>query len=807
MRRRKPEVRKMRAVLFCVPPHLVNQWAKELGKISELFHVIMYHGNIKVKTDMRNAIRRDHLLTNDEKLFKEPDESRITIVLSSWDTMAARHCLAAKDWMVENEGADPDKWQYDDISDDWPHNLAGCFEFAIADESHIAKNTSSSFNAMLRALRLPFLGMLTATPIYQNVGDLVGTVKLIEKPGVAELFKKGNPKISMLPGEDPWTHLREDPAENSHAEELKKARKEVQLCSPAVSWWINGLNPEDYQGHVTELADVKGSRIASIYERILMSRGYRSKLAIPGGGELTVAHALPTLLINTHRVTLSADWWEVYTEACYYPRKHITTSPGSTNDTVQASVGLIETGDSQVCLNAASRRLLDLFTLCPLLMFVEPLADPGWMYDYQNPKKPEGAPDNWVALPEDVSHPYHRLLKMIDSRARDRRLLYEILRLAYKGAAECKAQHDLHIKQHEAKLKEYNAAFSAWDAQQKEINDGTFLGKDKLPKPTAPGELKWNDGSWPRNPPHKAWRHAMHLVHKPPRMKEDEHGNPNDDFQLITMFMDPSPKLRDYIKAVTDIVLVQRKKVVVWTAGPIEQDIVTALTRCCGIVTESMSSDLDPGARAMLQMSFLKPVPPHSAQNIGDRLECPMVLVCNYYVNQTGMNLHENCGEVIMLEPATSDAIDTQSIGRVYRLNNPFPYVRVLRIVAAGTNDDVVIQKALDHSLPAIRAMMDTGKLGQGVTSLDGFYLSPDGTLYYKSANDAFPVVPHDWAAQGYKSVPNDMVISRLAQSKYGTSTGAEAVSESALKEYTATPKSKRVGRKTNNGPASSTAR
>ena len=79
-----------------------------------------------------------------------------------------------------------------------------------------------------------------------------------------------------------------------------------------------------------------------------------------------------------------------------------------------------------------------------------------------------------------------------------------------------------------------------------------------------------------------------------------------------------------------------------------------------------------------------------------------------YAVGSTGLSLQHNCRRVHMLEAPYNEGIMSQALGRVRRLNNPFPVVFVYEYFVQNTIDDQIVARNLRKAIPQAMAGMNS---------------------------------------------------------------------------------------------------
>ncbi len=170
--------------------------------------------------------------------------------------------------------------------------------------------------------------------------------------------------------------------------------------------------------------------------------------------------------------------------------------------------------------------------------------------------------------------------------------------------------------------------------------------------------------------------------------EKDDASGWNDRLQRIQRIRWGSPKMRllanwcgQYMSSKD-----KKEKVLIWVSTPAQQVLVVAALRELNINAAAYHAHAED--RLQLATEFRSP----------DRIR---ELVCSYQLNSCGMNLHGNCRNVILLEPAQSWAVETQAVGRARRIGQT-QNVRVERFYVKDSWNSRQAAQSRMKALPGI---------------------------------------------------------------------------------------------------------
>lgn len=132
-----------------------------------------------------------------------------------------------------------------------------------------------------------------------------------------------------------------------------------------------------------------------------------------------------------------------------------------------------------------------------------------------------------------------------------------------------------------------------------------------------------------------------------------------------------------------------RPRFLIITNWPLTCWLVDMVLRRIGLVSESITAAYSAEERAASVAEFNDP-----------NSEC-QALVTTYLCGGTGLNLHDCCHIVILMEPATNFNMETQAIGRVHRIGQQHPQ-RAYRIFQDHTVNRYIIGRNIRKMLPQL---------------------------------------------------------------------------------------------------------
>ncbi|EFE36072.1 uncharacterized protein ARB_05009 [Trichophyton benhamiae CBS 112371] len=230
------EVAAPRPTLIVVPPNLIHQWASAIKAISSDLVVKIYYGG-KHQTSADGTEYLTDILSKDSEVFSQTEEAARTTIITSLRTLTSRHGPSVLRKVIRNE-----IWEKDEstpyasvmeaVNDRmkgmksapawWRHNLKGLFKRVIVDEAHEIRKKKIFTAVTLRWLEAPSVLLLTATPIWNDLSDILGLLYQLE-PHKDPWSKESLEKLGVFATDawnttasseefDPWDIKSDEPA-------------------------------------------------------------------------------------------------------------------------------------------------------------------------------------------------------------------------------------------------------------------------------------------------------------------------------------------------------------------------------------------------------------------------------------------------------------------------------------------------------------------------------------------------------------------------------------------------------------------
>lgn len=345
---------KAKPTLIIVPPNLIEQWQTDIKGYYTPLDILIYHGDFRATQGRRNRIGSK--LTRDSGLFNGDERNASTVVLTSYQTFAGRHGpsglkshrVASLHWSKQR--AD-DNWATFDR--EWEGDLAGCFGDLVLDEAHLAKSAHGEFFLTALWLEAECTGLLSATPLWNDLRDWQGPCQLLEDPIVRRAYVYGDEGLQFTRGEDPF----ELPLDHA------AVRAGVHLTWPAFeAHVINYVAVDDADSSGNDEAKQErktrqGQRISRVWSEQLVRRTYASELPTVDGPRV-IGEDLPDCWRQVVDLLNYEDCQRLYEEVSAKWLQNLmkrVTRHGS-------DVG-------RLVMNARNLRNLVVLSFCPLLNY------------------------------------------------------------------------------------------------------------------------------------------------------------------------------------------------------------------------------------------------------------------------------------------------------------------------------------------------------------------------------------------------------------------------------------------------------
>jgi hypothetical protein len=254
-------------IVIVVPPSLIYQWYFEIYKATEYFDVKVYYGDARAHKDKSVLISE---LTKNDKHFDGNSERAKTIIITSYQTLNARHGRRAQAKWQKKSHRELTGRQLDPM---WPGNLENCFRVMVLDEAHMLRNLDTQTSQCLRWYRGNFNILLTATPTFNTINDFLGIAPFILNP------------------------LRECPDVPDGFHPLKPTADNLEVI-----FTISGLRRHVFQNK--DLPGIsKGQALLPIWKRCVIRRTLQSCIPFHSGNQ--IGDTIPVAISKTVKVQFS----------------------------------------------------------------------------------------------------------------------------------------------------------------------------------------------------------------------------------------------------------------------------------------------------------------------------------------------------------------------------------------------------------------------------------------------------------------------------------------------------------------------
>jgi hypothetical protein len=170
---------------------------------------------------------------------------------------------------------------------------------------------------------------------------------------------------------------------------------------------------------------------------------------------------------------------------------------------------------------------------------------------------------------------------------------------------------------------------------------------------------------------------------------------PDDVPRLLEIVCRGAPKLRHTLRIVAEVVVLKKRKLLIWASLPANQLLLYACMQALKIDAICYTSELDRDQREKAVGEFTKN--PNSA----------MVFIGGFFVGAAGLNLQGLCSIMIFFDSAPNKGIADQAVARLRRLNQQSTVMK-LELSVEGAFQDRIIQKNLRRAMTGILAEVDT---------------------------------------------------------------------------------------------------
>jgi hypothetical protein len=203
---------------------------------------------------------------------------------------------------------------------------------------------------------------------------------------------------------------------------------------------------------------------------------------------------------------------------------------------------------------------------------------------------------------------------------------------------------------------------------------------------------------------------------------------------LLTRVCTGSPKIRALLRIVAELVVVQKKKVLIWVALPAVQLLLLGIFRALGIDAIAYTADLNMKERNDATSAFNK------------EKDKAMILIGTFDVGSAGLNLQYLCHYAVFFDSAPNRGMASQASGRLWRMNQKETVVQ-FEMTMDQTFQSYIVTHTLQRSLPGVMAElslpMTLQKDASGETHLVvGDWYLIDGRLVSASDPEAEDLPP-----------------------------------------------------------------
>ncbi|KAK2865298.1 hypothetical protein FQN49_003714 [Arthroderma sp. PD_2] len=291
----KVEVEIPQPTLVVVPPNLISQWASTIKAMSADLIVKIYYGG--KQQDGANGVEYlGDLLSRGHSVFARTEETARTIIITSFRTLTSRHGpTALRRWIHDKifDGDNPTDWTSAMMAvgsgmksppDEWEPRLNGLFKRLIVDEAPEIRNKKTLTATTLRWLQAPAVLLLSATPIWNGLSDILGLLYQLEP--LEDPWSKSSLDELGVFHLVPWTLDYEMGDEYDSDSEVKEADALKGFMKRFDPWEIPSNHPasvlrytsESVKHHIIKLKDIgeAGWRMREVLKACMIKRSYGS---------------------------------------------------------------------------------------------------------------------------------------------------------------------------------------------------------------------------------------------------------------------------------------------------------------------------------------------------------------------------------------------------------------------------------------------------------------------------------------------------------------------------------------------------
>ena len=231
---------------------------------------------------------------------------------------------------------------------------------------------------------------------------------------------------------------------------------------------------------------------------------------------------------------------------------------------------------------------------------------------------------------------------------------------------------------------------------------------------------------WAKDP-HCLWKWLKKIGAEDNTFKVPE----KDDIEgILRCFTNGSPKLRALLRILSEKVVQDEEKAVVWCLYPATQLLVYKILRLLNIDTILFASHLTDREKEDVKEAFNTPN------------RSGTVMIMSYKIGNVGLNLQKACHHVHLFDPPPNDPMAYQAVGRSRRFGNPSAVVWVWEYYLQKSFNDRILALNIRKALPGLMAELSKEMFRQSDTedssdSLLGDWALINGELQKTTVEDA----------------------------------------------------------------------